>query len=259
MLLNKTMEDKKQKYAIQKINTEKDQIKHPESAEEEIIPKLCTSMLFVGKSGSGKSTLLANLLMNKHFYNKNESFKHIFLISPTGKSDDIQKSLKLPDSHIVTDLEVAIPFLEKIYEHQSDSVEINGAKNTPQICIIFDDVVSNVKFMNSAVFIRTFVANRHSNITVMLCTQHFKRVPRVCRLQANTLYFFALSNSEIELLVEEFAPPGMHKQDFKFMVDVALRKPYDFFTVNMKKPWATRFSRGLLETFDLEFFKRMKV
>lgn len=252
------MENKK-KYEIKRIETEKDDIEHPLSAEEGIIPKLCTSMLFVGKSGSGKSTLLANMLMNKHFYNKHKSFKHIFLISPTGLSDDIQKSLKLPESHVVTDLEVAIPFLEKIYEHQSESVEKNGAKNTPQICVIFDDVVSNVKFMNSAIFIRTFVANRHSNITVMLCTQHFKRVPRIARLQSNTLYFFALSNSEIDLLVEEFAPPGMHKQDFKFMVDVALRKPYDFLCINMKKPWASRFSRGLLETFDLDYFKRIKI
>jgi len=248
--------ERKQKYEIKKIETQKDKIKHPLAAEEGVIPKLCTSMLFIGKSGSGKSTLLANLLTGEHFYNKNQSFQHIFLISPTGESDDIQKSLELPSHSIVTDLEVAVPFLEKIYNHQSESVKKYGAAKTPQICIILDDVVANIKFMNSTIFTKCFIANRHANLTVMLCSQHFKRVPRVCRLQANCLFFFALSNSEVELLADEFAPPNMHKNDFKILVDVALKKPYDFLTIQMKKPWAERFSRGLLETFDLEYFKR---
>ena len=110
--------------------------------------------------------------------------------------------------------------------------------------------------MNSVIFTKCFIANRHANLTVMLCSQHFKRVPRVCRLQANCLFFFALSNSEVELLAEEFSPPNMHKNDFKILVDVALKKPYDFLTIQMKKPWSERFSRGLLETFDLKYFKR---
>lgn len=246
------------KYAIKKIKTEKDEIRHPAAAEEGIIPKLSTSMLFVGKSGSGKSTLLANLLMNKEFYNKEKSFHHIFLISPTGESDDIQKSLKLPETNIVTDLvNDAIPFLEKIYTHQSETIKKHGAAHAPQICIIFDDVVANTKFMNSPIFTKCFVANRHANLTVMLCSQHFTRVPRICRLQANTLFFFALNNSETELLAEEFAPPKMKKQQFETMVSLALEKPYDFLTINMKKPWDSRFSKGLEDVLDLEYFKSL--
>jgi len=246
----------KSKYAIEQIETEKDKIKHPEAAERKIIPKLCTSMIFCGKSGSGKSTLLANLLTKDVFYGHRKSFDAVFLVSPTGLSDDIQKSLKLPSNHVITDLEEeAIPFLEKLYTLQSQSIEKEGAAKTKKICLIFDDVVGNVRFMNSSIFVKCFVANRHANLTVMLCSQHWTRVPRVCRLQANCLFFFALSNSEIELLCEEFAPPGMHKKIFRVLVDAALKAPYSFLTIDMKQPWNKRFRRGLEEYFDLDYFR----
>jgi hypothetical protein len=247
----------KGKYAIEQIDTEKDKIRHPIAAEKHVIPKLCTSMIFCGKSGSGKSTLLANLLSRDVFYGNSRSFDAVFLISPTGTTDDIQKSLHLSPTHVITDLEKeAIPFLERLYTLQSQEIEKMGAAKAKKICLIFDDVVGNTRFMNSTIFVKCFVANRHANLTVMLCSQHWTRVPRVCRLQANTLYFFALSNSEIELLCEEFAPPGMKKTTFRVLVDVALKIPYSFLTIDMKQPWNRRFRRGLEEYFDLEFFKR---
>ena len=75
--------------------------------------------------------------------------------------------------------------------------------------------------MNSPQFIGAFIKARHFNFSVFLCSQHFKRIPRICRLQASYLCFFALSNSECEVrffcfdcrahdflqvLCEEFAP-----------------------------------------------------
>ena len=242
-------------YEIKPIDTEKDAIKHPRAALDGVIPKLSTSMLFVGKSGSGKSTLLANMLMNKQFYGKHKSFKHIFLISPTGESDDIQKSLKLPTECIVTDLMEAIPFLEKIYTYQSEQIKKHGASKVGQILIIMDDVVSHKKFMNSPIFTKCFVANRHANLTVQLCTQHYKHVPKLCRLQANTLFFFAIGNTDCQMLIEDFGPPRMKRDQFEELIYDAMKEPYSFLKIDMKKPWEERFSQGLQDTIDLEYYK----
>ena len=109
--------------------------------------------------------------------------------------------------------------------------------------------------MNSPQFIGAFIKARHFNFSVFLCSQHFKRIPRICRLQASYLCFFALSNSECEVLCEEFAPPAMKKDAFFKLIDDTLKEPYSFLTVNMKSPWESRFRRGLGMTINLDAYR----
>lgn len=245
----------RQKYAIQKIPTEKDQIKHPQAAEDYIIPKLCTSMLFVGKSGSGKSTLLHNLLMRKEFYDKHKSFDQIYLISPTAETDDIQKSLNLPPDHIETDMDKAAAFITGICSVMRDVVKKQGAALAPKVLFILDDVISHTKLMSDPAFIALFTLLRHFNATTMLCTQHFNKVPRVCRMQANTLFFFALNNGEMDILFDEFAPPHMSRKDFMMLCDYALAMPNNFLKIDMKRPWEERFTHNLSDNINLDYFR----
>ena len=246
-----------EKYAISPLPSEKDLIIHPSAAIDGIIPKLCTSMLFVGRSGSGKSTLLANLLCRPEFYGRYKSFDRIFLISPTGESDDVQKSLKLPKECIITDLKAAVPFLERIFKTQSELIRDHGAAHCAKVCVIFDDCVSDSRFMATPIFTKMFIACRHANICTMLCSQHYKRVPKVCRLQAHTLYFFAPSGAEVSTIADDFCAPGMTKKQMCVLIEMATEKPYSFLTVDMKKPWENRFSLNLTETFDLAYFKSL--
>ena len=242
--------------SIKPIKTQKDKIKQPLLAEHGIIPKLGSSILLVGKSGSGKSTLLVNLVTDKRFYGGSKSFDHIFLFSPTGLADDVQKALKIPPSCVFTDLMTeALPAIEKIEKFQEDEIEKNGAAKAKQILFIFDDVISNTKFMSSPCFVKSFIANRHFNATTILCSQHFTRIPRVCRLQASYLAFFAISNSEAELLAEEFSPPMMKKKDFMRLIDETLTEPFSFLGINMKAPWESRFRKNLDQAINLDLYR----
>lgn len=239
---------------IQPIKTNKDKIRQPKLATKEydmLIPPIGSSVIMSGKSGSGKSTLLARLLLEKQFYKG--FFDKIFLFSPTANGDDIQRELNIPKKHVFTNLDEAPELLEIILNSQKKKLETTPAHKTQQYAIIFDDVIGNTKFMNSNEFTQCFYQVRHVCCTTFICTQHFKRVPRVCRLQANFVFYFRGSQSELETLVEDFAPPTMTTNEFRELVfNATSGKGYDFLTINMKVPWGIRFRKNLGHIIQIE-------
>ena len=241
------------------IDTSKDSIEQPPMAKDKnmYIPPLGSSVVISGKSGSGKSTLLANLLKDKRFYGPSKErpngwFDKIFLFSPTANGDDIQKSLGIPAKYVFTDLEEAPELLDIILNSQQEKIDsAAGADKVPQFCIIFDDVIGDTKFMNEKAFTRCFYQVRHVNCTTFICTQHFKKVPKICRLQANFVYFFQGSSAEVEIVVEEYAPPMYTKNEFRRLVNDACKEKFSFLTINMKVGWDKRFRRRLGEFIKL--------
>jgi len=242
-------------YAIHPVKTSKDQIKNPKLADEGVIPSLNSSVIITGKSGSGKSVLLHNLLTRKEFYNKYEYFDKIFIISPTAEQDDIQKGLNIPDSCVFTDLEEATQVIKKLEDHQTKQIKEKGSAKASKFCLILDDCVGHQKFMNSKEFTNLFIKSRHYNITVFFLTQHFNRLPKICRLQASYLVFFAISNAEAESIAESFSPPNITKKNFLKLIDDVLREPFQFLCINMRAPWETRFRRGLGMPISLDLYK----
>jgi len=241
------------KLSVAPIETSKDKIEQPELAKDEkmFIPPLGSSVVICGKSGSGKSTLLANFMKDERFYGPsklrpNGWFDKVFLFSPTANGDDVQRSLNIPKNHVFTDLDDAPQMLEAILNAQQQKLDKGrGADKVPQYCIIFDDVIGDRVFMNKKAFTRCFYQVRHVNCTTFICTQHFKRVPKVCRLQANFVFFFQGSASEVDMVVEDFAPPMYSKREFIEVVASATNEKYSFLTVNMKVGWDLRFRKNL--------------
>lgn len=245
---------------IESIATSKDEIEQPALAKHEdmYIPPIGSSVVISGKSGSGKSTLLANLITDSRFYGPSEEkpngfFDKIFLFSPTANGDDIQKSLGIDKKHVFTDLDEAPALLEIILDSQQQKLdEADGADKVEQFAIIFDDVIGDTSFMNERAFSRCFYQVRHVNCTTFICTQHFKRVPKVCRLQANFVFFFQGSASEVEIVTEEFAPPEYTKKEFARLVNDASNEKFSFLTINMKVGWDLRFRKKLDEFIVLD-------
>lgn len=242
--------------SIKSITTSKDKIEQPELAKDEkmFIPPLGSSIIISGKSGSGKTTLLNNLLTDGRFYGKSREkpngwFDKIFLFSPTANGDDVQRSLNIPKKYVFTDLDEAPQLLEIVLDSQQEKIDkAKGAQDVQQFAVIFDDVIGNTKFMNSKAFTRCFYQVRHVNCTTFICTQHFKRVPKICRLQANFIFFFQGSQSEVETIAEEFAPPKVSKKRFMKFVDEVTDDKFSFLTVNMKTGVQFRFRKNL-DTF----------
>ena len=249
--------------SIQKIETSKDEIEQPALAKDDrmFIPPLGSSVVISGKSGSGKSTLLANLITDGRFYGKSKEkpngwFEKIFLFSPTANGDDIQKSLGIPKKYVFTDLAEAPELLEVILDSQQKKIDnAEGAHKVPQFCIIFDDVIGDKNFMNSKDFTRCFYQVRHVNCTTFICTQHFHRVPNICRLQANFVFFFQGSAYEVATIVEDYAPPMYNKKVFERIVNESTKSKHSFLTINMKVGWDLRLRRNLDEFIHLHLLE----
>ena len=247
---------------IKKIeNNSKDKIEQPRLSEQNIIPRINTANIFVGTTGMGKSTLVANLMSKPQFFGGKRKdggdwFDKIILISPTGDSDDVQKDMKV--DLVLTDMDEVPGELIDLMRIQKKVIKESGADKAPKICLLYDDVISNPKLMRNKHFIKTFIANRHFNFTVLLCTQSWTKVPRAVRLQARGIFYFPGGISEVELLCDEYCPPGLWRNDFRELVSYATESDYSFLFINKSTPIKNRYRRNLHEIINLDFFKGSK-
>jgi hypothetical protein len=243
-----------QEFKIEKLETRKDDIKQPEAAQADVIPRLTSNCLFVGASGSGKTTLLVNLIKGKNFWKG--WFDRVILVSPTAKTDDIQKEIHEyiddEDQDLITDLAAAPGRIQELMDEQRALIEELGADKAPQVLLIYDDVVSDKDLLTSDQFGKSFIMSRHHNFTTCLCTQSFTQAPRKCRLQCQNLFYYRGSNSEMELLAEELSPPGFTKAMMRLLIAYCTKEPYSFLHVNRRSPFEQRYRVNLDQVVDLD-------
>ncbi len=212
-----------------------------------VIPRINSRSIFIGNSGSGKSTLVANLLSRKDMLGR--AFDRRILISPTAKTDDIQKHLKFEEDDIIDDLEKAPAFLRELEESQREAIQQSGADRAPLVLVLFDDVVSDNRLMKSKEFIDSFILSRHFNFTTFLCSQSYNMIPRKARLQAKNIFFFSSAMSETDVLVDDRAPPGYTKKEARKLVEDATADDFSFLHINMEAGLKTRYRKNLNEVF----------
>lgn len=212
---------------------DKNEIKLPATMVNDTIPKHPFRMLNSGASGSGKSMLVLNLLKRKNFMLN--FFDDIFLFSPTARGDQIQILLDLDQDHICDDLnESGIEQLDYIFNKQNELIETNGFLRAPKILIIFDDVISSPRFMNSNTFKKFFIQGRHISASVIVNTQKYHAIPRLMRLNCTDITFFPSSQSEVARLADEYCPPNKAVKDFTKLIDYATNEPYNFLYINTR-------------------------
>ena len=236
----KKYNNKNEDLKIIKFDTAKSLIPSRPYQDSYIIPKHPFRLILTGRSGSGKSNLLVNLMKKSIFYGRTDAddektgyFDLVFLFSPTaGIGDDLITHLDIPSQRIYTDPSTFLVRLNHIFETQDALIKSNGIAKSPKILCIFDDIQSATKFMNSDSFTKLFIAGRHSNISIIVAIQSWTRLPRVLRLQASNIMLFPSSNSEIELLADEYTPPGFNKREFMSLVMYATSEPYNFLHIN---------------------------
>jgi len=229
--------------------TNKHKIEQRPLMKADIIPRHASSVIFNGRSGSGKSNLMINLLTRPEFYGPKKAgqkgyFDMIFLFSPTANGgDDLVQFLNLPDKRIDTSLDTKK--LDHIINTQQKLIEKKGIMKSPKILIIFDDCQSDAKFLKTKSFMRCFIQCRHLNISTFLCGQRFNRTPKACRMQANNIFFFPGSDSEVELMTDEYTPANTSKKAFRNLIQEATKEPYSFLHINLRCPVEKRFRQNL--------------
>ena len=227
---------------IKPFETSKSKIKNNPYQDSLIIPKHPFACIINGRSGSGKSQLMVNLMAREQFYCN--YFDIIFLVSPTaGSMDDLCVHLNLPVKRIINILDPKT--ITKIMKIQEDLINKNGIDKSPKLLIIYDDCQSNERFLRSKPVVQSFIAGRHYNMSVFLCSQSWTRTQRVCRLQCSNVMFFPGTESEVELLTNEFTPPNTTKSQFRQLIKHATHDAYNFLHINMKAAVAERYRKNL--------------
>jgi hypothetical protein len=238
---------------VKAFETSKSKVKTRKAMDNHLIPKHPFRLILSGSSGSGKSNLLLHLLTQKQLYKG--YFDIIFIISPTaGKLDDSYSALAKHKGktviRIINDLNADL--IEQIMATNKKLILNNQVHKAPKILIVYDDVVADKKFMGMKSFLHSFIASRHYNASVIICTQKFNSVPRTCRLQANAIMYFRGTNGERETLVNEFSPAGYNKKETSAIFDYATRDPYSFLYINLMAPRSERYRKNLKEILRLK-------
>jgi len=220
---------KSSSYEITKVNVHEEKIPQCDAAEAGILPKHPFRMYVVGASGSGKSNFILNLLTRENMYK--DYFDCILVISPTAvQLDPNYEVLNLPDEHYFQPEEEV---LERIMEVQQKEVEDKGKEECDKLLIVLDDIISYKDFVKSPILLKFAVMSRHWNISMMVLSQAYHRIPKPIRLQMSSVVFFKGSNKELEVLSEDFGAPGM--SSFRFMngITYATMEKYNFFFIDL--------------------------
>jgi hypothetical protein len=209
-----------------------------------------------GASASGKTNLICSLLCDKRFYyiKDNPYFAGdlglTFLFSGSAQTDDVWKNpeMHIKDTHKFSSLDLEA--LNKIWNMQEAIVKQKGIHKAPRILLIFDDIIDSKNIQKPA-FQRIFFRGRHLNISSLVATQKYCKVPLASRTQMTNIMIFAPRSKEVKFIAEELAPAGMEEEDFKTLLHDATDEQYGFLHVALKEPKERMFRRNLDELLQL--------
>lgn len=216
-------------FAIREIKYNKTKIKQCVAAEAGVLPIHPFRMYIVGASQSGKTNLVLNLLtrpeMYRDFYGQN-----ILVISPTARNlDKSYEVLNLPPENYFP---CSIDVLSRIFELSKQAKRENRDK---PLLIILDDIIANKTFCRSKELIELLVQSRHYNISCMILSQSYHRIDKTIRLNCSCIIYFKGSNRELEILADDFCPPGYSKRQFMKLIAQTTDPKYSFLFIDLHR------------------------
>jgi len=191
-----------------------------------ILAKHCFIQLLIAPPKSGKSNLIGNFLCNSNFYGL-DYWDEIIYFSPTADVDKTTKSFlkKMDNVTQISDhdsLKNMNYLIREIIREQLDDRERRKL-------LVFDDCVGY--FDKSDALGDLSTRYRHYNLSVLICSQQYRKIPLILRNCATSLIFFNLNNDkEFDKIFDEFGHSfGM---DFLSVVIPHLKEPYSFIYLN---------------------------
>tara|TARA_R110000782_G_scaffold53784_5_gene114205 strand:+ start:261 stop:1067 length:807 start_codon:yes stop_codon:yes gene_type:complete len=228
----KTVKDSgEDKYAVTCLDNNKEGIEQPNCCTIELLPKLPTGILVIGRSGSGKTNAVVTLLTKECLLKDAFDFTYIYTggVKPDEK---MIKQLGIPKENIKDDFK--IEEIEELMTKLQKTVDKQGMDKTPSVLLIFDDILGRSDFLKSKTFTKLVTTNRHSRITYIVLSQYFKKLPPVARTNASYYMIFPSSSAEIDKIADELAPPSMDKKEFIQIAKYATKEKYSFLSINTK-------------------------
>ena len=260
------------RYIVSRAREDEPEIDQPPDAANGVVPKLHFRWVLTGPSKSGKTNLARWCLDHYYMRAANKSwFDKIYLLSPTGQMDwnwadlpGLEKANRIVHPK-KSDLRKILSDARRQIQGGGMAADIGKRNNLPRlarnkrkadkILIIFDDAIAESSLINSAEFLKIFIQGRHYNISSMVMSQSYVKVPRSVRIQATHVSMFPSRASEIERLYADHGPKELSKREFISMVaeatDPQEGDEYPFLFVDVFAPAQYRFRRNFTQQIEI--------
>ena len=183
-------------------------------------------VLIIGGSGSGKTNALSNLIKNDpdidkiYLYTKDPyESKYQFLINK-------RESTRLKHFN---DPKAFIEYSNNMQDIYKNIDEYN-ADNERKILIVFDDMIGdmiNNKKLNSIVT-KLFIRGRKLNISIVLITQSYLKVPKDVRLNFTNFFIMKIPNKRELQQIALNHSSDINSKDFIKIYKKYTAEPYSF-------------------------------
>lgn len=255
MIRKDRKEVKKHPYAIGKITPpgrEKKE-KVPEYMQGTNFPGHPTTALIIGQPGSGKTNLLMSLLTGEQFWNG--YFDKIYLFGLTCKSDDLYKSINLPEDQIITDSEKIVPELKRIIKEQDGAIQEDW-NSADKLLFVFEDFTSLYQeIQGKKEFVRCYCQIRHLKSTALTLVHKYKAMQRTARMCCLHIMAFNINLTDIEAMYQDYGSTFLNKKEFIALAQTAMRKKdkddHPFFYVNLQVPETERYRRDFTTIYRI--------
>jgi len=229
--------------------------------------------MITGPSGSGK-TNVARWALDHHYTSldrKSDSwFDRIYLLSPTAKMDWTWAGLPgLKDKDRIVN--PGPMHLVRILDDQRKAIQggrsasnsdeaglkrmAEKRKTAKKVLIIFDDAIAETSLINSPEFLKIFIQGRHYNISSMVMSQSYMKIPRSVRLQATHISMFPSRSTEIDRVCTEHGPKELTKKEFHELATYATTAreegDFPFLYIDATAPIGTRYRRNFDEILEI--------
>ena len=196
-----------------------------------VLAKHCFIQLLVAPPKSGKSNLVGNILCNSKFYGL-DYWDEIVYFSPTCDIDKTSKSFldKMDNVTKISDHD-DLKNMNNLITSIIDEQKAVDEEDRERKLLVFDDCIGY--FDKSSVLGHLATRYRHYNISVIICSQQYKKIPLIMRNCATAIIFFNLGNKkEFEKIFDEFG--RSFGENFLDVILPYLKERYSFIFVNVE-------------------------
>ena len=206
------------------------------------LPQPPFRMLVAAQSFSGKTTMLMNMLMRPEFGYRKYFGARVFIFSNSLITDPIWK--ELPEewrkrAHHTWNEER----FKSICDGQTKLLKEEGGVKTSKnaICIVIDDSIDMIAHTQGVKSIDAmYMRGRHSNISIVITTQEYMKIPKTLRVNRSHFIVFHITNAREKKQIADEQNGGLSTKSFLTVCEEVWKTPYAFLYVNFTEPDMTR-------------------
>lgn len=215
------------KYCVKSYVDTPDFDRYPRISEqaEKLFGKHPFRSLWVGHSESGKTFKFVNDY--NLFFRKD--FDEVIVFTPNYKVDSAWKMIIDPPT-FYEKFDGSV--IEKVIAEQRSLTEKGGRISARKILIVLDDMAAKRDVVRGELLKDLSVRMRHEGISFIILTQMYRLIDTTYRRNvSNVVLFRPENNDETNILVDDWCPPYMTKQEFRTLFMDAAGEQYSFLVI----------------------------